>query len=51
MSARFTKPKKIFEAPRNRERNYTSDHLISFRKEILDCPEDEVKKEIEMDRL
>jgi NitT/TauT family transport system ATP-binding protein len=49
MYARPGKPKGIFEAPFERARDYTSDHFISFRKEILDCLEEEVKKEIDMD--
>ena len=51
MSARPGKPKDIFEAPFPRVRDYTSDHFVSFRKEILDCLEDEVRKEIEMNHL
>lgn len=51
MSARPGKPKGIFEAPYPRLRDYTSDHFISFRKEILDCLEEEVRREIDMDHL
>jgi len=50
MSARPGKPKGIFEAPYPRARDYTSDHFLFFRKDILDCLEEEVKKEIDMER-
>jgi len=50
MTARPGKVKGIFKAAHPRSRDYTGDHFLALRKEVLDCLEEEVRKEIEMDR-
>jgi len=50
MSARPGQVKGIFEADFPRPRNYTGDDFLSLRKEVLGLLEEEVQKEIKMDR-
>lgn len=51
MSARPGRVKEVFEARDPRTRNYTGDEFLKLRKEVLNCLDEEVKKEIDIDRV